>query len=379
MRKAASRVASGDFQARVFLKNRDELRELADSLNDMADHLQNLFGELSQRGEELGSIVSTIRDGLLVLDREGKILLSNSSFKKITGIDEVEGKYFWEIMRSPELDELVRAVAEHLTNQVREIDFRGRQYLCSGDYLASREGVVVLIHDITEMKGVEKVKKEFVVNLSHELRTPLTAIKGFLETLEGEVSEEGLRYLEVTRRHTDRLARIVDDLLLLSELEDRGAGLELETVDLRELIEGILPIFEEPSKEKNLSLQLRATSGGPIISGDRFKLEQVLINLIANAVKYTERGSVTINLYQQNSNAVVEVEDTGIGISEEHLPRVFERFYVVDKSRSKHVGGTGLGLSIVKHIVLLHNGSVDIESLPEQGTKVIVTLPQSPV
>jgi two-component system phosphate regulon sensor histidine kinase PhoR len=372
---ASRRMAAGNLDTRVLLKGGDELEDLAQSFNNMAEHLESLFGELSRTSEELSSIVSAIQDGLVVLDGDSRIILANSSFREMVGTEEVEGKPLWEVIRIAELAGLVRAVSERKANQVMEIPAGDRVYLCSGGYLASRAGVVVVLHDVTDLKKVEKMKKDFVVNLSHELRTPLTAVKGFLETLEDEVTDEGRRYLGIVRRHTDRLTHIVGDLLLLSELEDRQARLELEKVDLKELVESVLHIFEQPTREKGLSLKVLPGGDGPVIEGDRFKLEQVFMNLFANAVKYTEHGGITVRLGRQNSYAVVTVEDTGIGISEEHLPRIFERFYVVDKSRSRSVGGTGLGLSIVKHIVLLHNGLIDVESSPSKGTRVTVRLP----
>jgi two-component system phosphate regulon sensor histidine kinase PhoR len=376
---ASKKMASGDFKTRVLLRNRDELRELADSFNEMAEHLEVLFGELSKTGEELRSIVAAIQDGLTVLDVEGKIILTNESFRRMVGLDDIEGRPFWEVIRAAEFGDLVKSISDGKHSQVQEISLGDRMYLCSGSYLGSLNGVVVIIHDITEMKDVEKVKKDFVVNLSHELRTPLTAIRGFLEILEGEVSDNGARYLNVIRRHTARLTSIVEDLLLLSELEDRQTRLEIEDVSLSELVGSVLRIFEQPASEKGLRVEIIGAGAGPKVKGDRFKLEQVFINLVANAVKYTEGGGVTVTLSREDSGVVVTVEDTGIGISEEHLSRIFERFYVVDKSRSRRVGGTGLGLSIVKHIVLLHNGSVNVESTPGLGTKFTVRLPETPV
>jgi two-component system phosphate regulon sensor histidine kinase PhoR len=372
---ASRRVASGDFDARVLLRSGGELGDLAESFNQMTDHIRALFRELSEKSEELNGVVGSLQDGLLVLDRDGRIVLSNPGFKRIAGEAAVEGKFYWEVMQVPEFDALVRSVAERKSGAVKEIAFNDRVYLCSGDYLASREGVVVLVHDVTEMKNVEKLKKDFIVNLSHELRTPLTAIKGFLETLQDEVTVDGRHYLGIVTRHTDRLANIVEDQLMLSELEDSATGLCLEKVDLKGLIEDTLHILGPRAREKNLELILDAPDSGPVIDGDRFKLEQVFINIIDNALKYTETGSIGIRIRENRPNAVITIEDTGVGIGEEHLSRIFERFYVVDKSRSKTVGGTGLGLSIVKHIVLLHNGSIEVESKPGNGTRFTVTIP----
>jgi two-component system phosphate regulon sensor histidine kinase PhoR len=376
--EASRKVASGDLDVRVLIESSDEIKDLADNFNMMIDRVKNLLGDLSERQEELSSIVSSIQDGLLVLDKDGRILLTNDSFERITGQKATEGRFYWEVVQSAQLSNLVQEVMDIRSGLVREAVLIDRVYLCSAAFLEAQGGVVVLIHDITDLRRVEKLKKDFVVNLSHELRTPLTAMKGFLETLEGEVSDDGRYYLDIVRRHTDRLADIVSDLLMLSELEHSGARLELEEVDLHGMINDILKIFEPRLKGKHLDLAVNTADENLVVRGDYFKLEQVFVNLIANAVKYTETGGITISLRLKDSSVVVKVSDTGIGISDEHLPRIFERFYVVDKSRSKRVGGTGLGLSIVKHIVLLHNGHIEVASELGAGTSFTVTLPSRP-
>ena len=375
---ASRKVASGDFNARVFLKRRDELKELADSFNYMTEQIRTLFTQLSHQKEELNSIISSIQEGLLVFDRNGKIVLSNESFKKFIQCSEIEGKFYWEALREPQFGELIKKVRKDKKNYVEELIVNDKVFLCSTTFLSTREEVVVILYDITEMKNVEKIKKDFVVNVSHELRTPLTAIKGFVETLEEGIDEKNRRYVDIIRRHTDRLINIVKDLLLLSQLEEKGTTLELEEVDLGNLIERILKIFEPRMREKNLKRELKIKDDLPLIKADSFKLEQALINLLDNAINYTERGIITISLKHRDHQVVIEVQDTGIGIPDEHIPRIFERFYVADKSRSKMLGGTGLGLSIVKHIVLLHNGAIDVKSTPGEGTTFSITLPINP-
>ena len=372
---ASRKVASGDFNARVFLKRRDELKELADSFNYMTEQIRTLFTQLSHQKEELNSIISSIQEGLLVFDRNGKIVLSNESFKKFIQCSEIEGKFYWEALREPQFGELIKKVRKDKKNYVEELIVNDKVFLCSTTFLSTREEVVVILYDITEMKNVEKIKKDFVVNVSHELRTPLTAIKGFVETLEEGIDEKNRRYVDIIRRHTDRLINIVKDLLLLSQLEEKGTTLELEEVDLGNLIERILKIFEPRMREKNLKRELKIKDDLPLIKADSFKLEQALINLLDNAINYTERGIITISLKHRDHQVVIEVQDTGIGIPDEHIPRIFERFYVADKSRSKMLGGTGLGLSIVKHILLLHNGTIDVKSTPGEGTTFSITLP----
>ena len=374
---ASRRVASGDFDVRVFLRRRDELRDLADNFNYMAGQIKKLFAELSGQKEELNSIISYLQEGLMVVDKGGKIILTNESFEKIVKSNHIDGKFYWEVVRNPKFGELMKKVAYEKRNLVEEVEFYNRFFLCSATFLKLQEEVVVILHDITEIKNLEKIKKDFVVNASHELRTPLTAIKGFTETLE-EVDEKNQHYLDIIKRHTDRLINIVDDLILLEELEERGTKLELEEVDVKDVVANVLKIFEPKLKEKNLVVKSTADDNLLAIRADPFKLEQLFLNLIDNAIKYTEKGEIRIALKQRDDQIMIEIADTGIGISEEHQPRVFERFYVVDKARSRRFGGTGLGLAIAKHIVLLHNGTIDLESSPGVGTKFKIILPVNP-
>jgi len=375
---AFRRVASGDFGVKVFLKGRDEVKELADTFNVMTDKMKTLFAELSRQKESLNNIVSSVQEGLVVLDKEEKVKLSNPSFKKIVKNDSVEERFYWEIIREAKFGELVKKVREKEKNLTGEVSLDGRVYLCSATFMKAQEEMVIILHDITTIKNIEKIKKDFVVNVSHELRTPLTAIKGFAETLEEEIDEKGRQYVEVIKRNTDRLINIIQDLLLLAEVEEKGATFSLEKVDAKTLAENVIRIFKQKVKEKNLNLNLVVEDGLPQIRADAFKLEQLFINLIDNSIKYTETGDITVSIKKNEEDITIEVKDTGIGIPREHLSRVFERFYVVDKSRSKKLGGTGLGLSIVKHIVLLHNGKIHVESAPGMGTKFVISLPISP-
>jgi two-component system phosphate regulon sensor histidine kinase PhoR len=372
---AAKNLAKGNFDTRVYLQTSGELKELETSFNEMAGRMEDLFGKLSRRNEELDSIVSSIQETLLVLDKEGRIKLTNESFQKTFNDEDVYNKFYWEVMRCPDFSELIKRVMEERKNQIQEVEFRDKHYLCSVTFLSSKEGLVAVLYDITDLKNLERVKKDFVANISHELRTPLTAIKGFVETLEEEEDIKNVQYLEIIKRHTDRLMNIGNDLLLLSELEQTDKALVIEDVNLVSLAENMLKVFEHRAKEKGIELKLEAAKELKNVQADSFKLEQMLINLIDNAIKYTEKGEVSIALKQNDSQSIIEISDTGIGIPASNLPRIFERFYVVDKSRSKKLGGTGLGLSIVKHIVLLHGGTIDVESSQGMGTIFTIVLP----
>ncbi len=375
---ASSKVANGDFSTKVYLKSRNEMKELADSFNYMTDQINALFKQLSHQKEELNNIISSINEGLCVIDKEGVISISNESFRKTVQNDTVKGKLYWKVFRKTRFDELIKKVKSEQSSIIDEIEFNNKIFLFSATFCSNKENIVVTLHDITIIKNLEKTKKDFVSNVSHELRTPLTAIKGFVETLqETNNDDESEHYLNIISRHTDRVIRIVNDLLLLSKLEEAPDILELDEVNIKDLIENILKMFEQSLKEKNLVLKFDAASNLPIIKADPFKLEQVFINLIDNAIKYTEKGEVAISLtFSHNSEMLtIEIQDTGICIPREHLSRIFERFYVVDSSRSKKLGGTGLGLSIVKHIVLLHNGKIDVKNIPGVGTSFTVSLP----
>ncbi len=375
LRVAFQRVASGDFDVKLYITSQDETRELADSFNAMTDQIKALFIELSRQKDSLNSIIASVQAGLAVLDKSGKIVQSNKSFEKISRNPRVEGKFYWEAIRAARFGEVIKKATEEKKSLTGEVELNGRSYLCSATPLDARDETVVMVHDITEMKNIEKVKRDFVVNVSHELRTPLAAIKGFAETLEDDVSEDARRYVEVIKRNTDRLIYIIEDLLVLSELEEKGHEMTVEGVDLTRVIEHVARIFHQRLEQKNLTLDVSMSNELPLIKGDMFRLEQLFINLIDNAVKYTDKGGIMLAVIPREASVEIVVEDTGIGIRKEHLARIFERFYVVDKGRAKKLGGTGLGLSIVKHIVLLHRGEIQVESILGMGTKFIVTLP----
>jgi len=263
---------------------------------------------------------------------------------------------------------------------------RERNYLVNVRTLDYPEKVLIfVVFDITDFKSLEKIKADFIANVSHELRTPLTAIKGYTETLEEEAyenREDRRHFLEIIKRHTDRLINIVSDLLVLSEIESKESlslemsNADFEDVDINEVVKSSYESLRRKISEKNLQVEINLKEEIPGIKGNRFLLEQMLINLIDNAVKYTpESGRLTINTSSEDSNVNLEISDTGIGIPKENLNRIFERFYRVDKTRSRKLGGTGLGLSIVKHIAIIHNGKIDVESEVGKGSRFIITLP----
>jgi two-component system phosphate regulon sensor histidine kinase PhoR len=374
---ASKRVSAGGFDVTVSTRRSGEFRDFARSFNAMTGKLRDMFGEIRLQNEEIQSILASIREGLCVLDRDSRIVLCNASFRRLVKTDAPEGRHFWEVVRSSVLGEVIRRVREDKSEAAAEAAIGERTYFCNAAYLAADDRLVVTLHDITELRDLERIKKDFVVNVSHELKTPLTAIKGFLETMEPRADDENRPYLEILRRNTDRMIAIVEDLLVLSQLEARGLRIEKSEVRVKPLAENILKIFEKRAQEKGLTLALEAAADLPPIHADPLQVEGLLLNLVDNAVKYTDKGGVTVGLGTRDGQLSIEVTDTGIGIDAAHLPHVFERFYVVDKSRSKKLGGTGLGLSIVKHIVLAHQGTVSVKSRVGEGTTFTVLLPIS--
>jgi two-component system phosphate regulon sensor histidine kinase PhoR len=376
LREASRRIAEGNLDTKIFLKQRGEVRDLANSYNFMTEELSRSIDELSRQKEELRSIISSMQSGLFVLDKSGKIVLCNSSAEEIVQKRDITGQFYWTVVKNIDLFELIQSVQTNKSGMGQEMELFGHHYHCSATYLPTMNEIVIVMHDITGIKNLQRIKRDFVSNVSHEMRTPLAAIKGYAETMNG-LDEENMTYLNIIRRHTDRLINIVQDLMILSEIEEIGMKLDLDRVEINETISNILKIFKPRIDGKGLRVELDLGTEIPAISADQLKLEQAFINLVDNAVKYTDAGTISISSRVIEGFVIIEVQDTGIGIPEKHLPRLFERFYTVDKSHSRKLGGTGLGLSIVKHIVLLHNGTIDVESEPDRGTTFRIDLPIS--
>lgn len=375
LQAAAETMSQGDFSARVQIRSSREITALGDAFNQMAARINTLFGELSARTEELNTILAAVPEPLFAVDNDGKILHANDSFKTLCSIPAWEGKYYWEAFRAEGFESLIKKALASGDLTAGSFTHAGRSYLCSISKISSRDEYVILLHDVTEERRVQAIKKDFISNVSHELRTPLTAIKGFVETLNDMVEGDGTRYLNIIARHTDRLIRIVEDLLLLSELENPLFKLELKSTGIPDMIRDIVTIFQPRAREKGLRIIVETPPTLRPAMVDPFRFEQALINLVDNAVKYTDKGDIRISVTEKPGTMKITVSDSGAGIPPEAAGRIFERFFVVDPSRSRKMGGTGLGLSIVKHIVTLHGGTIDVNSIPGTGSTFTITIP----
>jgi len=372
--EASQEVANGNYMVRVFSKNKDETHNLTDNFNFMVEKIDQQVSELSMKSEELYSIINSIHEIFWVINSEERIIFQNQAFIEFVNIGSLEKDFYWNILENSELIEKIENVLKSKVTEKIEIRIKARSYLFSSSYLEKSFSTIFLLYDITEIKNLQKMKKDFVTNASHELRTPLTSIKGFLETMENDLGSDYSHYFNILKRNTDRLIFIVNDILTLSEIETTRQ-LSIEKIDVRKILQNSINIFEQNANEKNIEI-VTDFAKIPKIEVDPFKLEQVFVNLIDNAIKYSnENSSVLISVNTQDDYVIIEFIDNGIGIQEDKIPRLFERFYVIDKSRTRKVGGTGLGLSIVKHIIHLHKGKIDIQSKLEKGTSVRIWLP----
>ncbi len=366
--QALKRISSGDYDFKLFPYGRKEYEELASLFNRVTEELQRLSLISQNKQQQLRILFTLIKDPFFVLDQRGNILFQNESSKSLCG--QLEGHSFWEL-RNSSLREAIQKLRKN-PDLVLELDLNSKSFLLKGSQNPEGE-LLVFLYDLTLIKNLEKFKKDLIGIVSHELRTPLTAIKSSLEALKED--EEGkVRYLEMMERNLERMIRLIEDLLNLSELESGKVKLEIMEFDLNEILQDMLPFFQKLASEKNLKLILEVPQPF-IIQADQLRLYEVLYNLIDNAIRFTDKGWVKIKAQKTNEWVIIEISDSGIGIPSSELQRIFERFYVIDKSRSRKKGGTGLGLSIVKHIVELHGGKIEVKSRLGEGSTFTVFIP----
>ncbi|HHV61656.1 MAG TPA: phosphate regulon sensor histidine kinase PhoR [Firmicutes bacterium] len=393
MLEAALAVSNGDFGRRLHVTYGGELGRLGSALNDMSRRLEETIRSMTDDKNKVQAILASMVDGVIAVDNESRVMLLNPAACKMFGVSEemALGRKILEVIRNYEL-------ADAFTASTRKQDAGGEVSVKEFRIFSPEEmilrvhvtaikgendravGAVAVIQDVTELRRLEQVRTEFVGNVSHELRTPLTSIKGFVETLlDGAMDDPqmGRKFLKIIQKETNRLDALISDLLDLSRIESKNFELRKRPARLRKIVESAITTLEFKAKEKNLHIEVLIPQNMEKIPVDRDLLLQVFVNLVDNSIKYTpENGIITISASEDPDWVTVSVSDTGIGIPRQHLSRLFERFYRVDKARSRDVGGTGLGLAIVKHIVERHGGTVSIASEVGRGTSVSFTLPR---
>jgi len=387
MIQVSRKFSEGDFSRRVLQCSKDEIGELAVTLNKMAQGLEDKIKEIKAQNQKLAAIFNSMIEGVIVVDRHSNIVSVNPTVEKIFNISnkEVEGKIFLEAVRNNEISEIISSVLENGQPLSAEVDLVlpvCKMFEVNAAPIFDNNainGCLVVIHDITEIRKLETMRSDFVANVSHELKTPLTSIKGFVETLlEGALDdkENNSKFLNIIHDHAGRLNNLVDDLLSLSHLESKEIVLNKKSLNLREQLEDVVSSFRSQLEKMDIKIK-NDLPAGIIVSVDKNRIKQVFTNLIDNAIKFNrEKGSIHTHVQKVGGKIKVFVEDSGIGIPEKDIPRIFERFYRVDKARSRELGGTGLGLSIVKHIIELHGGSVGVESIEGLGSKFWFILPE---
>jgi len=383
----ARKFSQGDFSSRIFSTSQGEIGELADTFNKMAQDIEDKIKEIETHNQQLRAILESMIEGVIVVDSSQRIISINPSIEKIFSVSnsEVSGKSFLEAIRNNDISDVIKEVLQEGQFASKELNLAWpvqKIFQVNASPIFEKNatsGCLVVIHDITEIRKLESMRKDFVANVSHELKTPLTSIKGFVETLlEGGLKdkENAGNFLKIIQDHTNRLNSLISDLMELAYLESRELKLELETTRLKNLVDEVLLGFKSQLRKKAIEVK-NDLPPDLTIEADKDKLEQVLTNLIDNAIKFNkEKGFIRIQSQPLDGKLKITVEDSGVGISAKDISRIFERFYRVDKARSRELGGTGLGLSIVKHIIESHGGQVGVESTESLGSIFWFTLPK---
>jgi two-component system phosphate regulon sensor histidine kinase PhoR len=374
-------VASGDLGKRIHVGEAGEFGEIASNLNSMSSELKGMLESLEEEKNRLEVILKSVPDALLITDAKGTIVLASSASRAFFGSPmPLTGRNCIEAVRNHDFAELMDGVRKNLEHESGEIrlDYPEEKFVfvrVSPLFYRQSElsGFVAVFHDTTKMKRLEEVRKDFVANVSHELKTPITAIKGFADTLlEGAIDdrENAVKFVSTIKTHSERINSLVDDLMMISKIELGVIQIDKAETDLAEVTEHVFDMLREKAGAKGLYLKTSIEPGAAKILADRDRLTQILTNLVDNAIKFTPRGGVEVGLGREDGRRFIHVGDTGVGVAEKHLPRLGERFYRVDPSRSRQLGGTGLGLAIVKHLVKAHGWEMKIESRLGEGTTV---------
>jgi two-component system phosphate regulon sensor histidine kinase PhoR len=380
-----TRIGRGEQPPTFLLGGITRARRVGLALEQLLARQRELDRQVSKDAAEVRAVLVALTDGLLVVDSSQHILICNPAFEQLYGQSRIAtGTALLDIVRDSDVIEPIRAALDQARARVAEVtapDRKKQLQLTAVPITQNGEasGVVAVFHDISRLKQADEIRRDFVANVSHELRTPLSIFHGNLETLleAGDLDENETRHIyDVMKRHSDRLNLLVNDLLSLARLESKEANLQLSEIKLRDFLEGVTRDWAKRLAGKNLRLELEVPDNFPTLRVDERRLEEVVHNLLDNAVKYSrQNGRILIQAGAPDQEVVLSVRDEGVGIAANDLPRIFERFYRADRARSRELGGTGLGLSIVKHIAQLHGGRVEAESVVGEGTTIRVILP----
>ncbi len=382
-------VASGDYARRVRVGGRDEIAQLAESVNLMANQLSERLDAIIRERNQLLAVLSGMVEGVIAIDSKDNVLHANKTASGILGIDATSGigRKIWEVTRVRAIADLVEDVKKTHRSVSRSVTITSDSKQMELEAFASSmsdtsgrpAGAVIVLHDVTELRSLEKIRRDFVANAAHELQTPLTAIRGIVETVFDDDSmprAQRRKFLDKIRTQTLRLSAILDDLLMLSKAEAAGAAIQAPLLDMREPVDDATEAFAADIKAKRIEFELEMVDKPITIEARHEEVRRIVDNLLSNAIKYTpEGGKVRVTVTSDEEHATLQIIDTGIGIEAKDLDRIFERFYRVDKARSREMGGTGLGLSIVKHLVTYLRGEVKVQSRPGRGSTFSVILP----
>lgn len=384
---ASKEITNGNYSKRISIASNDEVGQLALQFNEMASKLDKTIFDLSNKKVEVESIVESITHGIVAVDNDKKIILINPAAFNVFNLDKstyVTGDIISEHIRNNRINLLLKDSMEKNASLECEITldekvlFIKTSPIRSENVSLNSSGWIISIQDITKVRKLEQLRTEFVSNVTHELKTPITSIRGFIETLKsGAINKPdvSIRFLDIIDIEAERLHELINDILALSEIETKLSDTDLENISLNSIVEGVFSVMQNIAADKNIMLNNKVDEN-IFIKANKNRMKQLILNLVDNAVKYNiPNGSVTVYAQNVGGKVVINVKDTGIGIPQDHIPRIFERFYRVDKGRSRDMGGTGLGLSIVKHIVNLYNGDIKVNSEVGKGTEFFIQLP----
>ncbi|PAE24141.1 two-component system histidine kinase PnpS [Bacillus sp. 7894-2] len=388
--QVAIELTKGNYRARTYEDQEDETGMLSKSINVLARNLQEMVKSQEMQQDRLGALIENMGSGLILIDSRGYINLVNRPYKEVFNVNPSEYLYklYYEVIEHKGITEVVEEI--FMTEQkvkkqlIIPVNIERRYFEVYGVPIIGTndewKGILLVFHDITELKKLEQMRKDFVANVSHELKTPITSIKGFSETLlDGAMENKQTLndFLNIILKESDRLQSLIQELLDLSKIEKQGFSLSIQQLDLADVLEDVVAIMKGKAAEKEIVLEYKRVDKPVYIVGDVHRLKQVFINIISNAISYTpNQGVVYISSADTGSTVITEIRDTGIGIEAGEIPRIFERFYRVDKARSRNSGGTGLGLAIVKHLVEAHKGTISVKSEVGKGTAFIIELPK---